>query len=74
MKCIYLYSDILTHTHIYIYIYQKKWWQSGSTEKYSVEALCARSSLLRVNSLLSYISNYPHIYIYIISKKVLESG
>ena len=57
-----------THTHIYIYI--KKWWQSGSTEKYSVEALCARSSLLRVNGILPYISNHSHIYIYNISKSV----
>ena len=69
--CIFRYA--YTHTHIYIYI-SKKWWQSGSTEKYSVEALCARSSLLRVKSILSYISNYPHIYIYIMSQKVLESG
>ena len=62
--CIFRYA----YTHICIYIYiSKQSWQSGSTEKYSVEALCARSSLLRVNSILSYISNYPiHIYIHII--------
>ena len=82
---IYVYSDMLTHTYVHIYIYtyiymyiSKKWWQSGWTEKYSVQALCARSSLLRVNNILSYISNYPHIYIYIyiyiISKKAMESG
>ena len=52
------------YTYIHTYI-SKKWWQSGSTGKYSVEALCARSSLLRVNNILSYMSNYPHIYIYI---------
>ena len=61
---IYVYSDMLTHTYVYIYI-SKQSWQSGSTEKYSVEALCARSSLLRVKSILSYISNYPHLCIYI---------
>ena len=46
-KCVH--SDMLTHTYMYkyIYIYPKKLWQSGSTEKYSVEALSAWSPLSR---------------------------
>ena len=47
-----------------MYIHLKKWWQSGSTEKYSVEALCTRSSMLCVNSTLSYICIYIYICVY----------
>ena len=43
----YVYSDLLIHICIYMYISQKKWWQSGSTEKYSVEALSAGPPLSR---------------------------
>ena len=46
--CVYMYIQICLHTHMYIYIYiSKKIWQSGSTEKYSVEALSAGPSLSR---------------------------
>ena len=43
-----MYIQICLHTHTYIYVcITKKWWQSGSTEKDSVEALSAWLPLSR---------------------------
>ena len=46
--CVCIFRYAYTHTYMYTYIYfSKKCWQSGSTEKYSVEALSAGPPLSR---------------------------
>ena len=67
--CIIMYVYINVYIHIYVCCDKKQWWwQSGSTEAYSVEALCAWSSLFHALASLQHTSKTVlriNIFVYI---------